>query len=60
MGTVWLEKVEQLKGGVVHNVLKVEVRVVADDGTVNERDKPAMVALWLVRFFSAPASNDDK
>ena len=51
VGTVWLEKVEQMKGGAVQNTCKIEVRVVAADGTVNERDKPAMVAVWLTRFF---------
>ena len=32
VGTVWLESAEQLKGGVIHSVLKVEVRVVGADG----------------------------
>ena len=52
VGTVWLERAEQLKAGVVHNEFKVEVRVAGVDGTVKD-DKPAMVAVWLARFFAA-------
>lgn len=54
IGTVWLESAVQLKGGVVHSVFRVEVRVVGADGRVNETDKPAMVAVWLARFFGQP------
>jgi len=57
VGTVWLERTEQLKGGVVHNQFKVEVRVVGADGRVHEKDKPAMVAVWLARFFQQPTDN---
>ena len=53
VGRVWLESAEQLKGGVVHNVLTVEVRVVGADGKINEKDKPAMVAVWLIRYLTS-------
>ena len=56
VGTMWLEKAERLQGGVVHNVLKVEVRVVGADGRVNSSDKPVMVAEWVARFYETPSS----